>query len=179
MNEFAERYHTEIKNKLRETGRYRNPMEIPRLQKVVVNIGVGTGVERDAMDAAMNDIARITGQRPQVRQARKSISNFRLREGMPIGAKVTLRGARMLDFLYKLINVTLPRIRDFRGISPKAFDGRGNYSLGLREQTMFPEIDPDHVKRNQGMDITIVTTAKTDDEARELLRLLGMPFASS
>ena len=179
MAALQEAYKKEIKAKLLETGTYRNPMEVPRLTKVVINMSMGAGEERDALTAAATDLARITGQQPVITYARKSISNFRLREGMPLGCKVTLRGARMFEFLERLINVTLPRIRDFRGIPANSFDGRGNYSLGLQEQTLFPEIDPDKVKRTQGMDITVVSTAKTDDEARELLRLMGMPFATS
>ena len=163
---------------LKEAHGYKNPMEVPRISKVVINMGVNAKVDRDGMKAVTDDLARITGQRPVVTKARKSVSNFALREGMVIGAKVTLRGAHMFEFLDRLINVALPRIRDFRGVSDKAFDGGGNYTLGLREQTIFPEINPDTVKRNQGMDITIVTTAKTDGEARDMLKQLGMPFAA-
>lgn len=163
---------------LKEAHGYKNPMEVPRISKVVINMGVNAKVDRDGMKAVTDDLARITGQRPVVTKARKSVSNFALREGMAIGAKVTLRGAHMFEFLDRLINVALPRIRDFRGVSDKAFDGGGNYTLGLREQTIFPEINPDTVKRNQGMDITIVTTAKTDGEARDMLKQLGMPFAA-
>ena len=154
-------------------------MEVPRLLKVVVNMSVNASVDKDALKAVAEDLAKITGQRPVITKARKSIANFKLREGMPIGAKVTLRGAMMYEFLERLIRATLPRIRDFRGVSRTGFDGRGNYTLGLKEQTLFPEIQPDQVKRIQGMDITIVTTAKTNDEARELLQLLGMPFANA
>ncbi len=164
---------------LREARGYKNPMEVPRLVKVVVNIGVDTTVEKDLFKALQDELARITGQRPVVTLARKSISNFKLRAGMPVGAKVTLRGARMFEFLDRLINVALPRIRDFRGVSPSAFDGRGNYTLGLREQSIFPEINPDQIKKVQGMDISIITTAETDDECRELLKHLGMPFATA
>ena len=163
---------------LKEAHGYKNPMEVPRISKVVINMGVNAKVDRDGMKAVTDDLARITGQRPVVTKARKSVSNFALREGMAIGAKVTLRGAHMFEFLDRLINVALPRIRDFRGVSDKSFDGGGNYTLGLREQTIFPEINPDTVKRNQGMDITIVTTAKTDGEARDMLKQLGMPFAA-
>ncbi len=163
---------------LKEAHGYKNPMEVPRISKVVINMGVNAKVDRDGMKAVTDDLARITGQRPVVTKARKSVSNFALREGMVIGAKVTLRGAHMFEFLDRLINVALPRIRDFRGVSDKAFDGGGNYTLGLREQTIFPEINPDTVKRNQGMDITIVTTAKTDGEARDMLKQLGMPFTA-
>ena len=142
-------------------------------------MSVNAQVDRDTLKLVADDLAKITGQRPSIRKATKSISNFKLREGMPIGAKVTLRGARMYEFLERLIHATLPRIRDFRGVSPKAFDGRGNYTLGLKEQTLFPEIESDKVKRVQGMDITIVTTAKTDADAKELLKLLGVPFATA
>ena len=164
---------------LKASGKYPSPMDIPRLSKVVVNMGVNTMVDRDMLKAVADDLAKITGQRPAITHATKSISNFKLREGMPIGAKVTLRGERMYEFLERLIHATLPRIRDFRGIPAKAFDGRGNYTLGLKEQSLFPEIEADKVKRVQGMDITIVTTAKTDADAKELLKLLGMPFANA
>ncbi len=171
------RYMSEVVPALRDARGYRNPLMVPRVEKVVVNIGVNTSVEKDVFKAVTEELARITGQRPLITKSRKSISNFKLRDGMPIGAKVTLRGARMYEFLDRLINVALPRIRDFRGVSAKSFDGFGNYTLGLKEQTIFPEINPDSVKKVQGMDITIVTSAETDDEARELLRLMGMPFA--
>ena len=154
-------------------------MDVPKLSKVVVNIAVNAQVDRDTLKVAAEDLAKITGQRPAITKATKSISNFKLREGMPIGARVTLRGERMYEFLERLIHATLPRIRDFRGVSAKSFDGRGNYSLGLKEQTLFPEIEADKVKRLQGMDITIVTTAKTNADAKELLKLLGMPFANA
>ncbi len=173
----SEHYRTKVQAALRESRGYANAMQIPRLTRIVVNIGVSTDVDRDALKAVTDDLARITGQRPIVTKARKSISNFKLRQGMPVGAKVTLRGARMYEFLDRLVNTALPRIRDFRGISPRSFDGSGNYTLGVKEQSIFPEIDPDRVKRVQGMDITFVTTAGTDGEAQELLRLLGMPFA--
>lgn len=172
-----ERYRNEVVATLQKDRGYANVMQVPRLQKIVVNVGVGTDVDRDALKAVTEDVARITGQRPVVTKARKSISNFKLREGMAIGAKVTLRGERMYEFLDRLLNVALPRIRDFRGVSTRSFDGSGNYSLGLKEQSIFPEINPDQVKRVQGMDITMVTTASTDEEARALLQLLGMPFA--
>lgn len=156
---------------------YRSVMEAPRLEKIVINMGVGEAIENPkALEAAVNDLTQITGQRPVITTARKSIAAFKLREGMKIGCKVTLRGDRMYDFLEKLVNVVLPRVRDFRGVSPRSFDGRGNYTLGLREQVIFPEIEYDSVDKVRGMDITIVTTAKTDEEARELLRAIGMPF---
>lgn len=156
---------------------YSSIMEAPRLEKIVVNMGVGEAIQNPkALEAAVNDLAQITGQRPVITTASKSIAAFKVREGMKIGCKVTLRGDRMYDFFDKLVNIVLPRVRDFRGISPKAFDGRGNYTLGLREQVIFPEIDYDEIDKVRGMDITIVTTAKTDEEARELLKLMGMPF---
>jgi large subunit ribosomal protein L5 len=157
--------------------RYRNVMEVPRLEKVVVNIGVGEATrDPKQLDNAMRDLAAITGQKPIVRRAKKSIANFRLRAGMPIGAKVTLRGERMYEFLDRLINAALPRLRDFHGVPGKSFDGRGNYTLGIREQLIFPEIDYDKVDKVRGLEVTIVTTARSDPEARRLLELLGMPF---
>lgn len=162
---------------LREALRLGNPHQVPKLLKIVVNMGVGSDVDRDALKAAAEDLGRITGQRPVIIKARKSISNFKLREGMPIGCKVTLRGDRMYEFLDRLVTAALPRIRDFRGVSLRSFDGRGSYSLGLTEQSLFPEINPDQVKRVQGMDITIVTSAATNEGARELLSRLGVPFA--
>ena len=176
MSGLREKYFGEIVAKLNETGAYKNKHEAPKITKVVINMGMSSSLDKDAMALAAEELAIISGQKPLTTKARNSISNFKLREGMAIGAKVTLRGARMYDFLNRLINIALPRIRDFRGISDKSFDGRGNYSLGIREQTIFPEIDPNKVKRNQGMDITIVTTAGSDDEALHLLRLFGFPF---
>lgn len=156
---------------------YKNVMQVPRLEKIVVNMGVGEATQdRKLLDAAMKELALITGQKPAVRRAKKSISQFKLRKGMPIGCKVTLRRDRMYEFLDRLINVAVPRIRDFRGLSERSFDGRGNYSLGIQEQIIFPEIDYDKVEKVRGMDITIVTTAKTDEEAYELLKEFGMPF---
>lgn len=172
-------YENDVAPALKSSQGYANPMQVPRLLKMVVNMSMNTGVDKDTFKAVTEDLAAITGQRPMITKARKSISNFKLREGMPLGAKVTLRGQRMYEFLERLIHVTLPRIRDFRGVNPNAFDGKGNYTLGLSEQTIFHEIDPDRVKRVQGMDITIVTSAATDTEARELLKLLGMPFTAS
>jgi large subunit ribosomal protein L5 len=172
------RYREEIVPKLRTDFAYPNVMQVPRLVKVVVNMGVGDAA-KDAklMDGAVRDLEAITGQKPQVTKARKSIAQFKLREGMPIGAHVTLRGDRMWEFTDRLLSVALPRIRDFRGLSPKQFDGRGNYTFGLNEQSMFHEIDQDRTDRVRGMDITVVTTATSDDEGRALLRLLGFPFA--
>lgn len=175
-----EKYRQEVVPALMEKFGYKNVMEVPKLAKVTVNMGLGEAIQNPkAIDAAVEDLKAITGQKPLVTRAKKSIAAFKLRAGMQIGAKVTLRGDRMYDFVDKLFNIVLPRVRDFRGVSPKAFDGRGNYTLGLREQIIFPEIDYDKVDRVRGMNITFVTTAKTDEEARELLRLLGMPFAAS
>lgn len=170
-------YRDEIRGKMQDKYSYVNVMQIPGLEKIVVNMGVGDAA-RDGklINGAMADLAAITGQKPQLRRARKSIANFKLREGMPIGAKVTLRGDRMWEFLDRLLTVALPRIRDFRGLSDRQFDGRGNYTFGLTEQTMFYEIDVDKIDRPRGMDITVVTTAGTDEEGRSLLRLLGFPF---
>jgi large subunit ribosomal protein L5 len=178
MATLKDKYRDEVVKQLKESGRYKNVLEIPRLVKIVVNMGVSTSADKDALKLVSEDLTRITGQKPVLTKARKSISNFKLRAGMPIGAKVTLRGDRMYEFLERMINAVLPRIRDFRGV-PRKFDGAGNYTLGLKDQTIFPEIVPDHVKKAQGMDITIVTTAKTDEEALELLKQLGVPFASA
>ena len=176
----AQRYRSEILPALMGEFSYQNVMQVPRIEKVVVNMGVGEGRE-DAknVQAAADDLARIVGQKPRLNKARKSISNFKLRQGMLIGASATLRRERMWEFLDRLIAVALPRIRDFRGLSPNGFDGHGNYSLGLREQTVFPEIDPDKVQRVQGMNITIVTSARSDAEALALLRRLGLPLRES
>ncbi|WP_314171558.1 50S ribosomal protein L5 [Streptomyces winkii] len=172
-----QRYRSEIKGKLQDEFKYDNVMQIPGLTKIVVNMGVGDAA-RDSklMDGAIKDLATITGQKPAVTKARKSIAQFKLREGMPIGAHVTLRGDRMWEFLDRLLSLALPRIRDFRGLSQKQFDGRGNYTFGLTEQVMFHEIDQDKIDRVRGMDITVVTTATNDDEGRALLRHLGFPF---
>ena len=177
MPRLRQRYVDEIAPGLREQFAYDNVMQIPGVVKVVVNMGVGEAA-RDAklMDGAVRDLTAITGQKPLVQRARKSIAQFKLREGMPIGAKVTLRGDRMWEFLDRLLSIALPRIRDFRGLSPEQFDGNGNYTFGLTEQSMFHEIDMDRVDRQRGMDITVVTTARTDEEGRELLRRLGFPF---
>jgi large subunit ribosomal protein L5 len=172
-----ERYRQEVVPSLRKEFSYQNPMQVPTLHKVVVNIGMGEVIQNSkAMDAAVADLTAITGQRPVITRAKKSVAAFKLREGMPIGCMVTLRGDRMYYFLDKLINVALPRIRDFQGISSDAFDGRGNYTLGLREQLVFPEIDYDKIDKLRGMEISIVTTAHSDQEGRRLLALLGMPF---
>jgi large subunit ribosomal protein L5 len=156
---------------------YKNIMQVPKVDRVILNIGAGEAVQNPkALDGAVNDLTMISGQKPVITRAKKSIAGFKLREGMAIGCKVTLRGERMYDFLDKLINLALPRVRDFRGVSPQAFDGRGNYSLGIKEQTIFPEIDYDKIDKIRGLEVVIVTTAKTDEEARELLRSMGMPF---
>lgn len=180
MSELKDKYINEIRPALMEHFAYSNVMAVPRLEKIVINMGVGEGKDNvKLLDAAVKDLALISGQKPVVTKAKKSVASFKLREGMSIGCKVTLRGERMYDFLSKLINVALPRVRDFRGISPRSFDGRGNYTLGLKEQQIFPEIKYDEVEKVQGMDITIVTTAKSDEEAKELLRLIGMPFRAA
>ena len=172
-----EQYQNEIAPALKDTLNLSNPMEVPRLTKIVVNIGVGEALENaKALDAAVADVNIITGQKPVITKARKSIANFKLREGRAIGVKVTLRGERMWSFYDRLVNISLPRVRDFRGVSPNSFDGRGNYTLGLREQLVFPEVDYDQIDKLRGMEISIVTTARTDDEGRQLLQLLGMPF---
>lgn len=177
MSRLKEKYQKEIVPALMKTFGYSSVMQVPRLEKVVVNMGVGDAIGNPkALDAAVADLMAITGQKPVITRAKKSIAAFKLRRGMAIGTKVTLRGERMYHFVDKLINVALPRVRDFRGVSPKGFDGRGNYTLGLKEQLVFPEIDYDKVEKVRGMDIIFVTTAKTDAEAREFLKLLGMPF---
>lgn len=174
-----EKYTTEVTKAMMEKFGYKNVMEIPKVEKVVINMGVGEAVGNPkVLDAAVGDMTLISGQKPVITRAKKSIAAFKIREGMPIGAKVTMRGERMYQFLDKLFNISLPRVRDFRGINPKSFDGRGNYTLGIKEQLIFPEIDYDKVDKIRGMDIIIVTTAKTDEEARELLRLMGMPFTA-
>ena len=174
-----EKYLSEAVKGMMDKFKYKNVMEIPKIEKVIINMGVGDAVTNSkALESAVADLTAISGQKPVITKAKKSIAAFKLRQGMPIGAKVTLRGDRMYYFLDKLMNIALPRVRDFRGVSATAFDGRGNYALGLKEQLIFPEIEYDKVDKVQGMDIIIVTTAKTDEEARELLRLLGMPFAA-
>lgn len=177
MNRLKEKFNNEITPALMSKFSYKSIMEVPKLEKIVINMGVGEAVANaKALDTAVEELTTITGQKPIVTRAKKSIAGFRLREGMPIGAKVTLRGERMYEFIDKLISVSLPRVRDFRGISKKSFDGRGNYTLGVKEQLIFPEIDYDKVNKVRGMDIVIVTTANTDEEARELLTQFGMPF---
>jgi large subunit ribosomal protein L5 len=177
MARLRKQYNDSIKQSLKGTLNMTNIMEVPRLEKIVINIGVGEAIgDPKKLDAAIADLTAITGQKPVIRRARKSISNFKLREGMPIGCSVTLRGDKMYEFLDRLVNVAIPRIRDFRGVPAKSFDGRGNYTLGITEQIIFPEIDYDKIDRIRGMNITIVTTAKTDEEAFELLQAFGMPF---
>jgi large subunit ribosomal protein L5 len=177
MNRLKAKFNDEITPALMGKFNYKSVMQVPKLEKIVVNMGVGDAVANaKALDVAVEELTLITGQKPVVTKAKKSIAGFRLREGMPIGAKVTLRGERMYEFLDKLISVSLPRVRDFRGISKKAFDGRGNYTLGVKEQLIFPEIDYDKVSKVRGMDIVIVTTANSDEESRELLTQFGMPF---
>jgi len=178
VSRLQEKYENEVVPALMEKFGYKNIMEVPKLDKIVVNMGVGEAKDNSkVLDAAVADLQLITGQKPVITRARKSIANFKLRENMPIGCKVTLRKNMMYEFADKLMNVALPRVRDFRGISDKSFDGRGNYSLGIKEQLIFPEVEYDKIDKVRGMDIIFVTTAKTDEEARELLRFLGMPFA--
>ncbi|NLI70571.1 MAG: 50S ribosomal protein L5 [Firmicutes bacterium] len=180
MNRLKEKYLGDVRNEMMKIFQYRNIMEVPRLEKVVVNMGVGEAKENARLlDAAAHDLSLITGQKPIITRAKKSVASFKVREGMAIGCMVTLRGDRMYHFVDKLFNVALPRVRDFRGISPRSLDGRGNFSLGIKEQLVFPEIDYSQVEKIRGMDITIVTTARTDEEARELLRLMGMPFRAA
>jgi large subunit ribosomal protein L5 len=177
VNQLKQKYQDEIVPSLMNKFNYKSIMEVPAVEKIVINMGVGDAVQNSkALDSAVEELALISGQKPMITRAKKSIAGFRLREGMPIGAKVTLRGERMYEFLQKLVSVSLPRVRDFRGISKKAFDGRGNYTLGVKEQLIFPEINYDKVSKVRGMDIVIVTTSNTDEEARELLAQLGMPF---
>ncbi|MBJ7335406.1 MAG: 50S ribosomal protein L5 [Chloroflexi bacterium] len=179
MSQLKQRYTAEVIPALKSEFGYTNAMQVPRLQKIVVNIGLGEALTNaKAIDAAVGDLALITGQRAIVTKAKKSIATFKVREGNPIGAKVTLRGERMWDFLERLTRVALPRIRDFRGVSGKSFDGRGNYTLGMKEQLSFPEVEFDKIDRLRGLEVTIVTTAKSDEESKKLLSLLGMPFAN-
>lgn len=177
MNELKEKYYNEIKKALKEKFGYKNELEAPKLEKIVINMGVGEGAhDHKLIDAAAKDLSLISGQKPIITKAKKSVANFKLREGASIGCKVTLRGDNMYNFLYKLINIVLPDTMDFNGLNPRSFDGRGNYTLGLNEQLVFKEINYDDVVKTRGMDIVIVTTAKNDEEAKELLKLLGLPF---
>lgn len=177
MARLKDKFNNEITPALQQKFGYKNVMQVPRLEKVVVNVGVGEAIQNSkAIDSAVGDLMKITGQKPIVTKAKKSIAGFKLRAGMPVGTKVTLRGERMYEFVDRLLNVAIPRVRDFHGVSDKAFDGRGNYTLGIKEQLIFPEIEYDKIDKIRGMDIVFVTTAKTDEEARELLGMLGMPF---
>ena len=177
MARFKEKYESDAKKALMEKFQYSNVMEIPKIEKIVINMGLGSAKDNNKIiQSAVEELKTITGQAPVVTKAKKSVANFKLRAGMAIGAKVTLRGNQMYEFLDRLVSIALPRVRDFRGINPNAFDGRGNYTLGIKEQLIFPEINYDKVDAIRGMDITFVTTAKTDEEARELLKLMGMPF---
>lgn len=179
MARLKDKFNEEVSKALMEKFGYQNVMQIPKIEKVIINMGVGEAVGNPkALDSAVNDMTIIAGQKPVVTRAKKSIAAFKIREGMAIGAKVTIRGERMYYFLDKLFNIALPRVRDFRGVSPRSFDGRGNYTLGIKEQLIFPEIEYDKIDKIRGMDIIIVTTAKTDEEARELLKLMGMPFSA-
>jgi large subunit ribosomal protein L5 len=175
-----EQYENEIRPALKDELGLSSIMQVPRIEKITLNMGVGEAkTDAKQLDAAMDELTIIAGQRPQIRKARKSVAQFKIREGMPIGAKVTLRGARMYEFLDRLVSIALPRIRDFRGLNPRSFDGRGNYSLGVREQIIFPEIDYDAIQQVRGLDVTITTSAETDEQARALLQALGLPFASA
>ena len=177
MSRLLDKYHNEAVPALMEKFGYKNIMEVPKVEKVIINMRVGEAKENaKALEAAVNDLTVISGQKPVITRAKKSVAAFKIRTGMPIGCKVTLRGQRMYDFLDKLFNIALPRVRDFRGVSPDAFDGRGNFALGIKEQLIFPEVDYDKIEKIRGMDVIIVTTGKTDEEARELLRILGVPF---
>ncbi|MDY6286985.1 MAG: 50S ribosomal protein L5 [Lachnospiraceae bacterium] len=178
MSRYKELYDNTIVDALTKKFNYQNVMEVPKLAKIVINMGVGEAKENaKVLDSAVSDLEKISGQKPIITKAKKSVANFKIREGMPIGCKVTLRGERMYEFADRLINLALPRVRDFRGVNPNAFDGRGNYALGIKEQLIFPEIEYDKIDKVRGMDIIFVTTAKTDEEARELLTQFGMPFA--
>jgi large subunit ribosomal protein L5 len=178
LSRYKDLYNDKIADAMKSKFGYKNVMQIPKLSKIVVNIGVGEAKENSkVLDSAVSDLEKITGQKPIVTKAKKSIANFKIREGMPIGCKVTLRGEKMYDFADRLINLALPRVRDFRGVNPNSFDGRGNYALGIKEQLIFPEIEYDKVDKVRGMDIIFVTTAQTDEEARELLTQFGMPYA--
>lgn len=178
MARLKEKYNNEVKKSLMEKFQYKSIMQVPKLEKIVLNMGLGDAKDnRKALELAVKELETIAGQKPIITRAKKSVANFKVREGMPVGAKVTLRGERMYEFLDRLISIALPRVRDFRGINPNSFDGRGNYSLGVKEQLIFPEINYDNVEKIRGMDIIFVTTSQTDEEARELLKLMGMPFS--
>lgn len=178
MDRLKEYYQKVVAEKLMQSGRYKNRMQVPRIEKVVLNMGINSKHEKDVMVEAQQELSLITGQKPVVTKSKKSISNFHLRQGMPVGVKVTLRGNRMYEFMERFFNTALPRIRDFRGVSNRGFDGRGNYTMGVRDQTIFPEVEMDKIKHNLGMDVTFVTSARTNEEAKELLKQMGMPFSS-
>ena len=178
MAQLYETYKQQVVEQLMKGGLYTNRMQVPKVEKVVINMGINSNHEKDVINEAQQELATITGQKPVVTKAKKSISNFKVRKDMPVGVKVTLRGSRMYEFLERFFNAALPRIRDFRGVSPRGFDGRGSYTMGVRDQTIFPEVELDKIKHNLGMDVTIVTSANTDAEAKELLKLMGMPFSS-
>ncbi|MBN2260236.1 MAG: 50S ribosomal protein L5 [Clostridiales bacterium] len=178
MPRLKDKYNTDVKSALMVKFQYKSPMQIPKLEKIVINMGLGDAKDNaKLLQSAVDELGIIAGQRPIITKAKKSVANFKVREGMNVGAKVTLRGARMYEFLDRFVNISLPRVRDFRGVNPNSFDGRGNYSVGVKEQLIFPEIEYDKVDTVRGMDITFVTTANTDEEARELLKLMGMPFS--
>jgi len=177
MAQLYETYKKDVVEQLLKSGRYANRMQVPKVEKIVLNMGINSNHEKDVINEAQQELATISGQKPIVTRAKTSISNFKVRKGMPVGVKVTLRGSRMYEFMERFFNAALPRIRDFRGVNPRGFDGRGSYTMGVRDQTIFPEVELDKIKHNLGMDVTIVTTANTDAEAKELLKLLGMPFS--
>jgi large subunit ribosomal protein L5 len=178
MSQLREHYQKTIVPQLMQGGKYSNRMQVPKVEKVVINMGINSKYDKDVTTEAQQELMTITGQKPIITHAKKSIANFHVRKGMPVGAKVTLRGRRMYEFLERFFNAALPRIRDFRGVNPRGFDGRGSFTMGVKDQTIFPEVELDKIKHNLGMDVTIVTTANTDAEAKELLKLLGMPFSS-
>jgi large subunit ribosomal protein L5 len=178
MVQLYETYKKDVVERLLKGGQYANRMQVPKVEKIVINMGINSNHEKDVINEAQQELATISGQKPVVTRAKTSISNFKVRKGMPVGVKVTLRGARMYEFMERFFNAALPRIRDFRGVNPRGFDGRGSYTMGVRDQTIFPEVELDKIKHNLGMDVTIVTSANTDAEAKELLKLLGMPFSS-
>ena len=177
-SQLREHYRKTIVDELMKGGRYTNRMQVPKVEKVVLNMGINSNHDKDVIQEAQQELATITGQKPIVTRAKKSISNFKVRQDMPVGCKVTLRGRRMYEFLERFCNAALPRIRDFRGVNPRGFDGRGSYTMGVKDQTIFPEVELDKIKHNLGMDVTIVTSANTDAEAKELLKLIGMPFSN-
>jgi large subunit ribosomal protein L5 len=178
MSQLYETYKNEVVPQLLKSGRYANRMQVPKVEKVVINMGINSNHDKEVLGEAQQELATITGQKPVVTHAKKSIANFKVRAGMPVGCKVTLRGQRMYEFLERFFNAALPRIRDFRGVNPRGFDGRGSFTMGVKDQTIFPEVELDKIKHNLGMDVTIVTSANTNEEAKELLKLLGMPFSS-